>query len=77
MWLEVSLLSASPLFILSLLQLLALLLGAALIGSEAARRVGLYVGLILQSSSDGKDKNQDDVSLMILENHLGFVRCGY
>ena len=41
MRLEVSLLSASPLFILVLLQLLPLLLCAALIGSEAARRVGL------------------------------------
>lgn len=61
MWLEMSLLSASPLFILTLLQLLTLLLCAALIGSEAARRVGLYVGLILQSSSGGKYKKQGDV----------------
>ncbi len=66
MWLEVSLLSASPLFILSLLQLLALLLCAALIGSETARRVGFNVGLILQSSSGGKDEDESDVSLIIL-----------
>ena len=61
-----SLLSASPLFILSLLQLLALLLSAALIGSEAAGRVGLDVGLVLQGSSGGKDKKRTDTVYLII-----------
>ena len=60
-WLEMSFLSASPLFIFTLVQLLALLFRAALIGSEAARGVGFYVGLILQSSPGRKVKNQSDV----------------
>lgn len=64
--LEVSLLSASPLFILSLLQLLALLLSTALIGSEAAGRVGLDVGLVLQGSSGGKDKKRTDTVYLII-----------
>jgi len=56
MWLEVSILSASALLLFSLVQSLALLFRAALIGSEAAGRVGLYVGLILQSSTGDKRK---------------------
>lgn len=52
-WLEASLLSTSPLVILSLLQLLAVLLRPALIGSEAAGGVGLEVCLKLQDSSEG------------------------
>lgn len=50
-WLEVSFLSTSPLFILTPLAC------AALIGCEAAGRVGLDVGLILQGSSDTKEKS--------------------
>lgn len=58
-WLEVSLLSTSPLLILSLLQLLAVLLRPTLIGSEAAGGVGLDVCLKLQDSSEEAAQDAD------------------
>lgn len=55
MWLKVSILSASALFIFSLDQLFILLLRAAVIGSQTAGGVSLYVGLILQSSTEEEE----------------------
>lgn len=47
-WLEVRLLPAAP-----LMRFVALIFHVALIGPEAAWRVGLNVGLILQCSTEG------------------------